>query len=44
VVQDVPVSDTPQPGKRERLSPAQLIGLVLDDDSWESWDATPRPG
>jgi acetyl-CoA carboxylase beta subunit/acetyl-CoA carboxylase alpha subunit len=27
---------------RERLDAAQLIDLVLDEDSWESWDTAPE--
>lgn len=30
--------------KRERLNANQLIDLVLDEGSWESWDTTPHQG
>ena len=30
--------------QRERLSARQLIDLVLDDGSWESWDRAPEHG
>jgi len=33
-----------EPVKPRRLSAAELIDLVLDEDSWRSWDTTPMQG
>jgi acetyl-CoA carboxylase carboxyl transferase subunit beta len=44
VGQDEPVPDAEQTRTRERLTAAQLIDLVLDADSWESWDTAPERG